>query len=181
MKKLITVIFLFLGLFIGIQSNAFAQEKQIKVGAGLVLSSGAIGFDEIDNDIGLRVEGLYPVNDKARITGDFTFFFPKSAGDLDATVFTINFNGNYWLYEKDELSVYGLGGINIAVISLDFPGSNNTPFGDFDDSSTEFGLNLGAGIEYDLDFGDLFGELKFAGVGGDADQLVFGLGVRFPI
>jgi hypothetical protein len=42
-------------------------------------------------------------------------------------------------------------------------------------------LNLGGGVEYALDFADLFGEVKLGGLGGDADQFVVGAGLRFPI
>jgi len=168
-------------MLIGMNINAYAQDNDIKLGGALVLSSGALGFDEIDNNIGLRAEVLYPVNEKIRLVGDFTFFFPKESGNVQATVLGVNFNGHYQLYSEDKLNVYGLGGINIAILSIDFPNQDGNDLGGLDDSTSEFGLNLGAGAEYALDFGNLFGELKFAGVGGNADQLVFGLGVRFNI
>lgn len=46
-------------------------------------------------------------------------------------------------------------------------------------SASETGLNLGIGGEYKISFGSVFGELKYAGIGGDADQLVLGAGVRY--
>jgi opacity protein-like surface antigen len=48
-------------------------------------------------------------------------------------------------------------------------------------SGSESGLNLGAGAEYKVNFGTIFGELKLAGIAGDADQLVFGAGVRINL
>ena len=50
-----------------------------------------------------------------------------------------------------------------------------------DSSETEIGLNLGTGGEYALDFGSIFSELKWAGVGSDADQYVISAGVRIAL
>jgi hypothetical protein len=40
-------------------------------------------------------------------------------------------------------------------------------------------LNLGIGGEYKVSFGSVFSELKYAGIAGAADQIVFGAGVRY--
>jgi hypothetical protein len=52
-------------------------------------------------------------------------------------------------------------------------------FTSFSYSGSETGLNIGAGGEYKVGFGSVFAELKLAGIGGNADQLVFGAGVRY--
>ncbi len=81
----------------------------------------------------------------------------------------------FYTDEEENLTAYGLGGLNFLNVSAKFEsgGSSDTS------SDSEVGLNLGAGLEYGLDFADLFGELKF--VFGDADQLNLGVGLRFPI
>lgn len=180
MKKLLilSIAFIF-SLFLFNQSNAQTAEtdddveiQNIKLGVGLAFGSG-VGSGSLDNDLGLRVDGYYPVDPQIRVGGDFTFYFPKSEGGVDFTVWELNFNGNYIFLEEDGLTLYGLAGINITGLSASFDGDSS--------SDTEIGLNLGGGAEYPLDFADLFGEIKFGGIGGDADQFVLGAGLRFNI
>ena len=149
------------------------------MGAGLVFGSG-VGFGSLDNDLGVRVDGYYAFTPVIRAGGDFTFYFPKSEGDVDATVWELNFNGQYVFLDDDGLIVYALGGLNITGLSIDTPSVTvgGQTFGG-SSSETEIGLNLGGGLEYNLDFADLFAELKLGGLGGDADQFVLGAGLRF--
>lgn len=189
MKKLLAIIFATALAFgtLSITNTASAQiegsvqEGDIKIGAGLAFGSG-VGFASLDNDLGIRVDGYYAITPEIRAGGDFTFYFPKSEGEVDVTVWELNFNGNYIFMDEDGLILYGLGGINITGISVDSPSTTigGQTFGG-SSSDSEFGLNLGGGAEYALDFADLFGELKFGGLGGDADQFVLGVGLRFPI
>lgn len=148
------------------------ETENIRVGVGLAFGSG-VGSGSLDNDLGVRIDGYYPVNPQIRAGGDFTFYFPKSEGGVDFTVWELNFNGNYIFLEENELRLYGLAGINITGLNVSFNGES--------DSDSEIGLNLGGGVEYPLDFADLFGELKFGGIGGDADQFVIGAGFRFNL
>ncbi len=151
------------------QADPFNQ--QVKVGIGLAFASGIGAFGSVaDNDFGIRVDGYYPIRPLIRVGGDFTFYFPKSEGDFTLTVWELNFNGNYLFLQEDELTLYGLAGINITGLNFSNGGS---------ESDSEVGLNLGAGVEYPLNFANLFGEFKFSGIGGDADQFVLGGGLRF--
>ena len=166
------------------QESGLPEEGTIKVGAGLVFGSG-IGFGNLDNDIGLRADGYYSITPEIRAGADFTFFFPKSqtyngfGGEYTdkVTVWELNLNGNYYLLENEGIRVYGLAGINITGFSYKTKSGGQS----MSNSDSELGLNLGAGAEYGLDFGDLFGELKYGGLGGDADQFGIGVGVRFDI
>jgi len=185
MKKLLTILFVTILLF-GTSSffnsaEAQTEEGDIKLGVGLAFGSG-VGFAGLDNDLGIRVDGYYAVTPEIRAGADFTFYFPKSEGDVDLTVWELNFNGNYIFLDEDGLLVYALAGINITGISIDVP-SVDTGFGTFGGSSSEseFGLNLGGGLEYALDFADLFAEAKLGNLGGNADQFALGVGLRFPI
>lgn len=185
MKKLLAIIFA-AALVMGTSSftnNAYAQteEGDFKIGAGLTFGSG-VGFASLDNDLGIRLDGYYSFTPEIRGGGDFTFYLPKSEGDVDVTVWELNFNGNYIFHDEEGLLVYALGGINITGISIDTPSTTigGQTFGG-SSSDSEFGLNLGGGIEYALDFADLFGEIKLGGLGGNADQFVLGAGLRFPI
>lgn len=168
-------------LLSGFTTNSYAQIEQgdFKLGGGLVFGSG-VGFGSLDNDLGVRVDGYYAFTPVIRAGGDFTFYFPKSEGDVDATVWELNFNGQYIFLDDDGLIVYALGGLNITGLSIDTPSVNigGQTFGG-SSSDTEVGLNLGGGVEYNLDFADLFAELKLGGLGGNADQFVLGAGLRF--
>jgi opacity protein-like surface antigen len=157
-------------------STAYAQSDNIKIGGGIILGTGVSGIDQVDNNFGLKVDGIYTINEEFRAGADFGFYFPHEENGFKQTVWELNFNGNYVFHNQDALLLYGLGGINITNISFDQ--SNNQGF-NISGSDSEFGLNVGGGLEYGLDFGDLFAELKY--VLSDADQLVLGAGVRFGI
>lgn len=170
MKKLLSIGCLVLGMMFISTTAIMAQDGQIKIGPGLIYGS------EVES-LGIKVDGYYSINEEFRIGVDLGYYFPDKTTifgtEFKTNYFAINLNGNYIFYNEDELMAYGLAGINILSISTSVGGTS--------DSASETGLNLGAGLEYALDFGSLFGELKFAGIGGDADQLVLGAGVRFSI
>ncbi|MCC5914480.1 MAG: outer membrane beta-barrel protein [Balneolaceae bacterium] len=191
MKKLLTFAFalLFITFSTSLFNNAEAQveEGDFKAGIGLVFGTGIGGFG-FDNDLGIRADGYYAVTPEIRAGGDFTFYFPdtmrESFGgesfETKLTVWELNLNGHYLFINEEDMNVYALGGINITGIRISSSGS--TGFGDVSgsESDSEFGLNLGGGIEYSLDFADLFAEAKLGGLGGNANQFVLGAGLRFP-
>lgn len=167
MKKLIT--FLFTALFtVLIYSDSHAQFT--KAGVGLMYGS------EIEQ-LGIRGDAVYVINEEFRVVGDLGFFFPEEIGNTTFTWWEINANANYIFHADEEqgLTAYGLGGLNYTTLRYKFDDGN----GSASSSTSEVGLNLGAGLEYGLDFADLFGELKF--VLSDADQLNIGVGLRFPL
>lgn len=121
----------------------------------------------------------------------------------------LNANVHYLFVNDEEWNVYGLAGINYLNFSYsdEFDAPPGTVVGEetgttvaksynavtiesstavfsasqlsSDNSISETGLNIGIGGEYKISFGTAFGELKYAGIGGDADQLVLGIGVRY--
>lgn len=167
MKRIISIGCLIIGMVLVSNSYSMAQDNEVKLGAGLIYGS------EIEQ-LGIRADGYYRINEEFRIGGALGYFFPNDYGAGDLTWFEIDLNGNYIFYEEEEWTIYGLAGLNIMIISID------PDIGD-SDSNSEIGLNIGGGLEYAVDFGAVFGELKFAGLGGDADQLVLGGGVRFAL
>jgi opacity protein-like surface antigen len=177
MKKILTIIFS-LALVTTLSNTAYAQ---IDVGGGLVLGSGAFNNSTVDNSLGLRAEGRYAINEEFSAGADLTFFFPKEESNVKVSLFAINMNAFYNFYSNEDITAYAIGGLNIGIATVKVP---ETTFGGQTyggkSSNTEVGLNLGAGAEYGLDFGQLFGELKFAGVGGDADEFVVAAGIRVP-
>lgn len=174
MKKLLGTFYIILALTLTTSLNGFAQQGNISLGGGLMYGSGvAEGPSSINNDIGLKVDGYYAITNDIRVGAGFGYFFPKSEGGGDFTVTEFNINGHYLFMNELQYNVYGLAGLNFASFKVESQG--------FSASSSETGLNIGVGGEYAVGFGNLFGELKYAGLGGDADELVLGAGVRFIV
>lgn len=163
MKKLLSALLFSLLSFAAVVT----AEAQYSAGAGLIYGT------EIEQ-LGIRGEGFYTINEDFRVGASLGYFFPDDFNIGSRRWFDVNANANYFLYAEDEVSIYGLGGLNFAFLSINF---DNFP----NESETEVGLNLGAGVEYMLDFASLFGELQLSGLGGDADQLVLGAGLRFDL
>ena len=163
----ILVLLVTCGLFIGAQNvQAQASEGTFRVGAHL-------GFGTDISSLGIGARGDYAVTDKILIAPDFMYYF----GDSNISWFDINFNGNY-LFEvsNPDITPYVLAGLNIAIISVDY----DVPvFGEFSNSFTEVGFNLGGGADFLVGTIIVFGELR---VGlSSSTQFVFIGGVKFPL
>lgn len=199
MKKIAQTILIIFSAFI-LTTEAKAQ---FSVGGGLLY-----GF-EIERP-GLRLDGLYDINEDFRAALDFGYYFPESEFGVKYNWWELNLNAHYLFVDNDGWTAYALAGINYLKFSFseDFdnpPGSvgfnafaqtmgkssdvitHEMPlvaYGAtdpfFNDSGSETGLNIGIGGEYKVNFGTVFGELKLAGLGG-ADQFTFGIGVRYKL
>lgn len=166
--KSILISFLLL-LFVSALSKPL-QAQGFSIGGALIY-----GF-EVENP-GLKADGVYTLNDKFRIGADISFFFPETESDgefeVKASWNSFNINGHFLFIRQDDLTVYLLAGVNVANLKVSFSGLS------ISDSFT--GLNLGGGVEIPLHPVSLFGEVKAAGLAGDADQLVIGAGARIPL
>lgn len=176
-----------------INSTLTAQnmEGDFVVGGGLVYGTGVFDFGDEDIDIGLQVNGYYSVTPEIRVGGDFTYFFPVTFEFSDEffgtqveeedkyTITEVNINGHYLFVNESDLIVYALAGINIARFSNEYTYTENGFSESESFSDSETGLNLGAGLEYALDFANFYAEAKLSNVGGDLDQFVLGVGLRF--
>ncbi|TVP98335.1 MAG: hypothetical protein EA359_18435 [Balneolaceae bacterium] len=178
-------------------------QAQVSAGGGILY-----GFD-IER-IGIRVDGLYAINDDWRAAADFGYYFPESEFGIKVSWWELNLNAHYVFVDNEDFRAYALAGINYISFSVTednnssglIPGSDffartaakeinlesETPpmpmnvdsfFSSFSYSGSETGLNIGIGGEYKVGFGSVFAELKFAGLGGNADQLVLGAGLRY--
>ena len=170
MKKLITTSFLIVFSVLAFQNS---QAQFVKAGVGLMFGT------EIEQP-GLRVDGVYQINDEIRAVADFGFYLQDETefGQGNTTTVTwweLNLNGNYMLTSNEEtgFQAYGLAGLNYLNVNVE----TDSQFGNVSASDSEVGLNVGAGLEYAIGFGDLFAEAKY--VLGSADQLNIGGGVRF--
>lgn len=117
----------------------------------------------------------YMVTDVIGAAGSFSYFTTDSQGGIDSKFSAVNLDGHYYFMDSD-IKAYGILGVNIgfAKVEGEILGFK------FDESNTEIGANLGAGALYDLG-GSIFpyAELKYAGLGGDADQIVIFVGAKF--
>lgn len=155
------------------------QEGDLKLGGGLVYGSGLentggdfLGAGAFSTDLGIRADGYYAITPQIRLGGDITYYFPDSNFGISLSAWELNLNSHYIFQDENELILYGLGGINITRWKI----GNGSSISD-----TELGLNLGGGVEYDLDFADLFGEVKLGGLGSNLSQFTLSAGLRFPI
>jgi opacity protein-like surface antigen len=164
-------------LFVCGSASASAQTT---FGGGLV-------FTDLDPlGLGFQVNayvGVPAVLPGLRIGGDFTYFLPEKesvnfGGELfeaELNLWEVNGNVQYDFLRQEQLSVYGLGGVNISRVSGDFV------LGDIasgSESDTKVGLNLGAGLQIPVGFGAIYGEAKYVVADDDMSRFVFGAGVR---
>lgn len=133
---------------------------------------GGLSFGTEISAIGLQLRANADIDETWNAAGSFTYFFEDVVNWWD-----LNFDAHYNFAGDDDGDFYAIGGINITHIGVDV---DFGPFGSFGASSTEFGLNLGAG--YERRFSDSlcgFGELKY--IVSSANQLVISAGVLFAI
>lgn len=173
MKKLLTVGILVIGLIFLSNTNLYAQGE-----AGDISIGGGLGYGTEVESIGIQAGGVYTINEQFRGAADLIYYFPNEddfGGNF--TWFEVNLNGHYLFTAEEDLTAYALAGLNFASFSYDLPSFQG--FGGGKVSDTEVGLNIGAGLEYDIDFALFYAELKYAL--SSADQLVISAGLRFPI
>lgn len=155
MKKLLSFAIILLFSF-GLSATAQAQWS---AGGGL-----AYGSDV--SELGLQLNGVYEIDEDWRGSADFIYYFVSG----NVSISELNFNAQFIFHDEDELTAYAIGGLNYLRVSSSFNG--------FSGSSSEIGLNAGAGLEYELDFGNLFAEAKLTI--SSFNQLVIASGLRFP-
>lgn len=172
MKKLLTVGLLVIGLIFLSNTNLYAQGE-----AGDISVGGGLGYGTEIESIGIQAGGVYVINEQFRGAADLIYYFPNDDFGYDFTWFEINANGHYLFVTEEDLIAYALGGLNFATLKFDYP--DGFGFNGGSVSNTEVGLNVGAGLEYNLDFAKLYAELKYAL--SSADQLVISAGLRFPV
>lgn len=161
MKKIIRTSCLLFGLVLAFNTSGYAQESpDAKIGGGLIYGT------EVEA-IGIQAGAKYAFTPEVSGAADFAVFFPDNYDWWE-----LNANAHYHFYAEEGTRVYGLGGLNYATLSFDLG-----PMGNASDS--ELGLNLGGGAEFEMDFADIYTELKY--VIGNADQLALSAGLRFGI
>ena len=160
----VTAILCFLGV-----SSLYAQ---FKAGAGLLYGT------EIDQ-IGLQINGYYdlPAVENLSVGGDLSFYLPHKFSGYKESMWELNINGHYSAYKQDNIDLYGLAGINITGWKVKYTGDPG--YGRATYSTSRGGINIGGGIQTNVGFGSIYGEVKYAIVS-DLGHLALGGGVRLP-
>ena len=160
MKKILTLV---CAMMLGI-GFANAQVHQGETAAGFNLVYGS----EIEN-LGIGARFQYGILDQLRAEVGFNYFFEKN----HMSWWDVNINAHYLVgLWNEQLYIYPLAGLNYTMV--DFKGG-------LDDKGEQnhVGLNLGAGIEYEINnhFGVNF-EYRHTIIR-KVDQGVFGLGINY--
>ena len=159
MKKILTLVCLMM-LGMGF-AQAQVHQGETAVGANLVYGS------EIEN-LGIGARFQYGILDQLRAEVGLNYFFEKN----HVSWCDVNVNAHYLVgLWNDQLYIYPLAGLNYTMTKVKIDGVS--------DEENHVGLNLGAGIEYELNehFGVNF-EYRHTIVR-KVDQGVFGLGINY--
>lgn len=152
-------------------SHSMKAQTETKIGAFLGYGT------EIEN-IGIGGNAEFPIMEKLTISPSFIYYFPKEETGIKINWFEVNANANYYFLEEDGIDVYGLAGLNYSSVKVKY--DDRLGLGDFSASDGRFGLNIGAGANFNLS-GSItpFAELKYVII--DGGQLVIAAGVKFNI
>ena len=170
MKKVLTIV---CAAIMGIASaNAQAEKGDFAAGANIVYGS------EIKN-MGVGVRFQYTPLEHVRAELGMNYFFQKDYVNM----WDINLNAEYLINVYNQrLYLYPIVGVSFAKASFDYDKfvkdhGMDTDASKFDDKA--FGLNLGAGAEYQLtDHVGVTLEYRHS-VMKDIDQGVFGIGANY--
>lgn len=165
MKKILTLVCtLMLGIGIG---QAQVTQGETAVGANLVYGS------EIES-LGLGARFQYGILDQLRAEVGFNFFFEHN----HTTWWDVNLNAHYLLnLWNHQLYFYPLAGLNYSMTKISARTIDGEKFPS--DEENHIGINVGAGVEYELT--DHFGvNLEYRHtIIRKVDQGVIGLGINY--
>lgn len=159
-----------LGIFIMALSLGYSVNAQENTRIGALLAYGT----EIES-IGIGVNAEFPVLENLTISPSVIYYLPKEESGFKMNWIEVNANANYYFVTQDNLGVYAIGGLNYSHVKLEY----DTSFAFADVSDGRFGLNLGAGANFELGGITPFAELKYVII--DGGQLVIGGGVKFNL
>ncbi len=148
--------------------TTLSTKADIKVGGGA-------GYGLDIEELAIQVAGIYGTADlPVDLAADFKYYLlddPLSAWEFNA-------NAHYYLTDNKGTNFYLLGGLSYASVTVSF---DFGPFagGETSTSSSEIGLNVGAGANIDLGGFTLMPQAKFT-IGG-LEQLYLGAFFMFNI
>ena len=159
MKKFIIAASLtFLGL-----GSAFAQQGKQAVG-------GSLSYGTETESVGIGAKYQYNITNEIRIEPSMDYFFKNNG----LSMFDINANVHYLVPIASNVKIYPLAGFTFTSWHQDLGIGEG-----FGVSTSRFGVNLGAGMEFALDRNwSMNFEIKYQLIS-DLDQAVFNLGVAY--
>lgn len=163
----------------GISASAQQGEKA----AGINLSYGTE-----HKALGIGVKGQYGITDAVRAEASFDYFLKKDG----LSMWDVNLNAHYLFPLTQKLKVYPLAGLTFTNWKFDdafeieidpefaqYLDDDDITSGSASASESKFGINLGAGVQYDLtDKLILNVEAKYQLIS-DFDQMIFGVGIAY--
>lgn len=127
-----------------------------------------MGYQTSYDRFGIGLEGRHFFTDHFRFAPEITYFFPSD----DVKGLDINANLHYLFSVDDEINLYPLVGIGMI--------NNRWSKGDVSHGDTDFGFNLGLGMEYYVSSNSFFnGEFKYSIQNKNNAILMVGYGIRF--
>jgi hypothetical protein len=136
----------------------------VAIGAAVPMGDAADGFEmgyNVTAGIGIKPP-LAPLG--LRVEGMFNSLGAKGASDVSTRIMGLTANGTYTLVPQ----VYLIGGAGMYNSKL-----TNLPAGVTSDASTDFGFNLGAGINIPLTGFGTYLEARFHHIAGDGGNFQF--------
>lgn len=154
---------------LGMLTTAIPEQSNAqKVGAG-------IAYGNKLNMVGGQIGATYRFHRYFRVAGNVSVFLPKDFENSNNSWnwWSINMDGNFVFVETGRFRSYVLAGLNYATIQVNYAQTGARSV------DSDLGLNAGAGLEYSLEFGDLYGEVKHVFIGERYKQTALDVGVRF--
>lgn len=147
-----------------------ADLKAQKVGLGL-------GYGDKIQNIGGRIDGQFQFHQHFRVSGDIGIYltkeFPERAERWNW--WSVNLNLDFVFLDLGRFRSYARTGVNYANLKRVFAQTGVTSV------ESQIGLNIGGGLEYDLDFGSLYSEFRYTLIEERFQQQVMNMGLRFYI
>ncbi|WP_455674611.1 porin family protein [Phocaeicola sp.] len=157
MKKLIILA----GMLVLMACSAFAQQGKQAFGFHL-------GYGTEIESVGIGLKYQYNLTDQIRLEPSADYYF-KNDG---LSMFDINLNAHYLCPVSSSARLYPIFGFTYTNWNWDLDGG-------YDLSKSKFGVNLGAGAEFDLNANWMMNfEIKYQIIS-DWDQGVFNLGFAY--
>ncbi|MEA3317424.1 MAG: hypothetical protein U9R54_05665 [Bacteroidota bacterium] len=176
-------------IFIGITNIAFSQFKSI--GGGITLATGAkyelSGLKYFNNSKALDLRLTYDIKKKKSLVTKINLFYPNSEDLADngfskVSLFTLASDFHYTPKPKNMLRVYYLIGPTAMLWKIKdqhYSTALNKIY-DINELKFSYGLNLGAGINFDINRSyKMFLETKY--IVSKNNQLLFTTGVSYTL
>lgn len=169
---------LLLTMALGFVLMNFKVQGQAAVGGGLAFGT------EIES-VGINLNGTYLITENIAVAPSLIYWIPKSYfADFKLKWFEVDLNGHYYFDAGGNIKPYALAGLNFSFITVPTYYGVNWLGGTVETrnhTTTKVGLNLGGGVEFDIDAPiKPFGQLNYTIID-NFDQLVIMAGVRFPL